>query len=579
MAVPAAGMLGELAVTGDFVAAWESWANAIKAGAAVDAGLGIAGAVADYSYKRSRVGEKRGEKHKGDFLSPPRKKKSDRPDDFFISPIKKSNMPKRNIYQGSTTRAAYKKKITNSGTVVTTYKKPLVKKYTKKGGSSRIFDMIAPPLVIYNPGYFPRCLLRTADMGDVMDKTSPSSLNFECLQFPMFTTREIATYIIKSKEVPHSLAWDKDSIFKGSFEDNLESKVGKNVPLTYEVENADGSNTTVTENKYLYADKKLDNSVYGFVESAKITYKIVNPNECPVTIDLMEVRPRHAITDLDQLQIQSNTLNSDGDVVGQPSYEAPASGPLMPLGAINPLLCMKKDWEEREDYLTNLKSGATTSWYPNPVPQDQDPNHVNEWQNQDITSRDKYFNRYYKILSHKKKTLAAGETFMYDVVIPGFGFNFDRYLQDVFLNAKDLTSSTLHKFYWYKLREVQSTFTRFLMIRHRGVPQYAKTDQTPDDSGNVPWIMNRKVYPSGLKLNLTCKKYIKTRLVPAMPKTLTMKTQGKFDIDAFGIMNESQSHVKSSGDASDLMRFGGVQVTGVNTYPNVVKIEGSTSTG
>jgi hypothetical protein len=540
MAAPAAGMLGEFAVTGDLATAWATWKNAIKAGAAVDAGLGIAGAVADYAYKRSRVGEKKGEKHRGDFLTPPRKSRSSYSAPPFISPIKKSDMPKKNLYQGGTTRANYNKKLTYGGTVRTTYKKRLVKKNTKKGGSSRIFDMIAPPLTIYNSGYYPRCLENDGKMGSLKETTDGSGIDMQCLQFPLFTTKEIATYIMKSKEVPHALAWQENHAWKDEYHGlgALSASVGER--------------PVAADAHYLVADKKFDAGVYGFVESIKVTLRVTNPNECPVAFDLMEVRPRHAITDLDQVTIASTV-----------STPVPSQ---MPLGHINPLLCLEHDWTERVDYINKRKQNVNSEWYPLPTP-DDDSAILHGWKNQKVDDKCKYFNRYYKVLSHKTKILSAGEVFDYDVVVPGFGFNFDRYLTSE--NTLDVEGSgSTSTTYTYKLKEVQSTFTRFLMMKHRGIPQYEKRSETD------AFPLKQKVYPKDLVLNIACKKYLRTRLVPKVPRVLSMKTSGDKDIDAFGVMTASQEIVRQQKTASDLIRFGGVQVTGVNVYPNLVKNSG-----
>ena len=94
MAFPAAGMLGELAVTGDLATAWASWENAIKAGALFDTGLATSGAFADYVYKRSKTGPfTQIEKRQGDFMTPPRKNRNPNSAPPFISPIKKNNSP------------------------------------------------------------------------------------------------------------------------------------------------------------------------------------------------------------------------------------------------------------------------------------------------------------------------------------------------------------------------------------------------------------------------------------------------------------------------------------------------------
>jgi len=277
----------------------------------------------------------------------------------------------------------------------------------------------------------------------------------------------------------------------------------------------------------------------------------------------MEVRPRDPISDLDTLHIV-NTGQTTGQAVN-------------PHPEINPISLLKTDFDLRDDYSKLLKDHQKQQMYPLAVGSNVDND---RWRN---SYGGKYFNRYYKVISSKKKTLMPGEIFMYDVVIPGFGFDFDRYVESREYEVHDKDDNL--KEYRYKLKQSQSTFTRFLIMRLKGVPQYnalPSTVKTTDDNGQVvdlivdgktvpQWVMGEKGYPIGLKCNLTARKYLKARLVPKSSKRLKMRTEGVGDIDWSGIMSDS-SIPSRQFDSFEMMTFNGKNVQAVNKYPNVLDV-------
>ena len=500
------------------------------------------------------------------FMTPPRTKRPRSSDVPNISPAKMPKRNKKNVYQGGSSRARYSKRMSGN-TVVTKYEKRLIKKNTKRGGSARLFDMVAPPLVIYNRAFYPRHLTEDFAVLQCNGKTVETNGHLKSvMQIPMLTTKEAATYILKSQSVPHTLSWnDNSEVWRGfpvlgdgteagmiDFDQtnsmtNVEATNDDATLDTYLVDgphqvggpNFPGPAQSYDKQMYVSASAPISTGLYGYVEEIKYTYKITNPNEVKVTIDLMEVRPRDPITDVDHLavsitdEIVTNSLDK--------SY-------------IQPLTCIKADWKHRKDYSCQIKDVNDQQMFPLAVGKTASDD---EWVNYD---GGKYFNRYYKIISKKSKTLMPGEIFMYDVVIPGFGFNFDRYIENQVTNIH-----TSEADYTYKLKEMQSTFTRFLLLKFRGVPQFNANTETGE------WVMGQKGYPIGLKCNLVARKYLKARLVPKTSRRLKMRTEGSLDIDAFGRMNDSSIPTRSF-NATDMMTFNGKNVQAVNKYPNVMDV-------
>lgn len=517
------------------------------------------------------------------FMTPPRKK-ARQP---FISPDTKgrSNMPKRNrnVYQGGSSRARYSRRASGN-TVITKYEKRLIKKNTKRGGASRLYDMVAPPLVIYNRAYYPRYLTYDHQVHQCVGKTVQTLGHIKSvMQIPMLTTREAATYILKSQAVPHTLSWEDNSdvwkgypvLSDGSKTGQIDFKATNDMILNEHVEHMNNGDDILNipdaqdlvdpagpvvdstlgysiTDSFIATEQPLSEGLYGYIEEIKYTYKITNPNEVKVTIDLMEVRPRDPITDIDELV----TYSTAG------VYEETIKTTVAKTH-IQPLSCMKADWDNRKDFSTQIKNLNSQQMYPMAVGKDVSED---EWTNFD---GGKYFNRYYKVIAKKSRTLEPGEVFLYDVVIPGFGFNFDRYFENQLTDLQGHEELTPKAGYSYKLKEMQSTFSRFLLLKFRGVPQYNRLPDQQVQSGD--WVMGQKGYPIGLKCNLVARKYLKARLVPKTSKRIKMRTEGELDIDVFGKMTNLSKPVREF-DASNMMTFNGKNVQAVNKYPNVLDV-------
>ena len=501
----------------------------------------------------------------GNFTTPPRKK----PRQPFISPDTKRppedplppEMPKRkNVYQGSTSRAQYSKTLKHN-TLVTKYQKKLIKKNTKRGGTSRLYDMVAPPLVVYNRNFFPRRLIQYPNLKWGSEESNGFTLAtqghvYTCEQFPMLTTREAAQYILKSQEVPHALAWEDNSDVWKNFPSaeahnkagvvNVDSAMPDMVDHTLTPETPPGMSTAFIASKL-----PISEGLYGYMEEIKYTYKITNPNETPITVELLECRPRDAISAFDSL----SRWNPDGSVNSLITQDELGS-------RINPMLCMKQDFIEREDVSQFMKLPSGEQVYPRMVEKNTDSN---EWPNAKLG---KNFHRYYKVLCSKHKTLQPGEIFMYDVVIPGFGFKFDRYLEKSEVKLVESNSTTDVDGFNYRLKEAQSTFTRFLVLKTRGVKQYQNDESLQSSAG---WGVSHKVYPTGLKCTLLSRKYLKARLVPRTYTNMKMRTEGAKDIDAFGKMSTVSVPTMIEA-ATNLVRFNGPNIQAVNKYPNVADV-------
>ena len=121
-------------------------------------------------------------------------------------------------------------------------------------------------------------------------------------------------------------------------------------------------------------------------------------------------------------------------------------------------------------YDVEKKKAKRQERYANGVPNDEmypkglaEQQTVNDWK---FTSDAKSCKKHYVVLQQKTICLKPRERYQYDVVIPGFRMRFDKNLEIV--QAKMPTGGQTRGIH-VPLAEVQSAFTRFLLVKFRSV--------------------------------------------------------------------------------------------------------------
>lgn len=474
---------------------------------------------------------------------------------------------KGGVYQGKRVpgRNGYVKRGSAPG--IKSYKKKVKGKSAKRGGASRIFDMVAPPLTIYNREFIPRQLTKEGakdttlvdNIGRMLDTLAGSDYYPAWSMFPILTTREALTYILKCINTPHALAWNYHHHVAGNEtypNANGVHTASSDIPEEY------GDNTLTFPDKLLPAALSLTN-VYGTMEGFKMSYTLGNANECSVWVTIFECRPRDPV---DAITVPlSNTTNVA--VVNNEENSKVLNVNVNPLALI--------------EYDHNKKQAKRQKKFANGLPSDEHyPKGVdlnmceNDWKFTSDVEKGREFNKHYVCLQKKTVCLKPGERYQYDVVVPGFGMRLDKYLKTSHAKNDSLETSKVF------LAEVQSTFTRFLLIKHRSIRMYKLQGQSTsgDNQLIVPtWPIDGKTaYLQDCKLSIRASKYLRARLLPRTERNISLKTGSDLDIDCFGKMPEYHADTDLASDK--VASWNGRNIYQINRYPNMQMVVGSSTT-
>ena len=502
---------------------------------------------------------------------------------------------KGGVYQGKRVpgRNGYIKRGSAPG--IKTYKKKVKTKSAKRGGASRLFDMVAPPLTIYNREFVPRQLTKEGEMDDsnvyqhvitpavpaipenpgdpnadppipptpgsdavpavtedrLSDIIGRSDYYPNWAMFPILTTREALTYVIKCINTPHSIAWDSHHHPSNGFTHTEMS----DIPL--EDRDHGGLSGDVNTDVLIPSSVSFSN-LYGTIEGFKMSYTLTNSNECSVWVEIYEVRPRDPIDGIDV------PLTTTGNSLVEPIVK-PENSSYMNVN-INPLALIEYDFN-RKKALAQAKyaNGMADERYPKGVPLDQSED---DWKfTKDIKSC-KEFNKHYVVLQSKRVCMKPGERFQYDVVIPGFGVRFDKYLKSA-MGYKHNNDEL-----YVPLAELQSTFTRFLLVKHRSVRMFKLQQQTQTDGIISPtWPIDGKgAYLRDCAITVRASKYIRARLLPRTERSIKLRTSADNDIDWYGKMPKYQKDTDLS--SHNVGSWNGRNLYQINRYPNLQMITG-----
>lgn len=475
---------------------------------------------------------------------------------------------KGGVYQGKRVpgRNGYVKRGSAPG--IKSYKKKVKGKSAKRGGASRIFDMVAPPLTIYNREFIPRQLTKEGQKdsslydvvsGKMIDTLAGSGYHPTWSMFPILTTREALTYILKCINTPHALAWNYHHHVTAN--EIHPSAVGVHTAAS-DIPEEFGDNTLTFPDKLLPAALSLSN-VYGTMEGFKMSYTLGNSNECSVWVTIFECRPRDPV---DAITVPLSSATNES-VINNESNSKVLNVNVNPLALI--------------EYDHNKKQAKRQKKYSNGEPSDEHfPKGVDlsqcadDWKFSSDIEKGREFNKHYVCLQKKTVCLKPGERYQYDVVVPGFGMRFDKYLKTS--QAKNTDAQTAKVF----LAEVQSTFTRFLLIKHRSVRMYKLQPQTTDGDSQLitpTWpIDGRTAYLADCRLSIRASKYLRARLLPRTERNISLKTGSNLDIDCFGQM--PAYHADTDLQSSNVASWNGRNIYQINRYPNMQMVVGSSTT-
>ena len=476
---------------------------------------------------------------------------------------------KGGVYQGKRVpgRNGYVKRGSAPG--IKSYKKKVKGKSAKRGGASRIFDMVAPPLTIYNREFIPRQLtidgykdtLLYDSAGNMLDTLGGSDYFPRWSMFPILTTREALTYLLKCVNTPHALAWNYHHHVSGNeveeSANGVHTTVDEDVPAEY------GDEFPVSTDMLVPANISLTN-VYGTMEGFKMSYTLGNSNECSVWVTIYECRPRDPIEG-----VSVPLTNTNASVVPTTSE---GTSKILNVN-VNPLALIRYDH--------NKKQAKRQERYANGASDDEkfpkgiDIGHTeNDWKFISSPEKGREFNKHYVCLQRKTVCLKPGERYQYDVVVPGFGMRFDKYLK--YTQAKNSDDETCK----VPLAELQSTFSRFLLIKHRSVRMYKLQPQTTigDNASGQPlitptWPIDGKTaYLQDCKLSIRASKYLRARLLPRTERNINLRTGSTSDIDCFGQMPEYKADSELS--SHNVASWNGKNIYQINRYPNMQMVLG-----
>lgn len=520
----------------------------------------------------------------------------------------------KGVYQGKRVpgRNGYTKRGSAPG--IKTFKKKVKGKSAKGGGASKLFDMVAPPLTIYNREFIPRQLTidGKADVSKnenfdypadpdadppvaartvtrMKDEIGSSDYYPHWAQFPILTTREALTYILKSINTPHSIAWNyhHHGVISNAAAGSHGSTGHAHTTLA-DIPRETGDQLEFAGNDtdiLIPAAMSLTN-VYGTMEGFKMSYTFANMNECSVWVDVYECRPRDPI---EGVTVPLNGLSQTASATDQNSH-------ILNLN-VNPLALIKYDCQKKQaKRQTRMNNGVDSD---EKFPKALDLETIeDDWKFTKDISACKEFNKHYVCLQKKTVCLKPGERYQYDVVIPGFGMRFDKYIKTA--NVSHSLTATDKR---VTLAELQSTFTRFMLVKHRSVRMFKLMQQrmtnvlTPavvaNPNANPPvlaqdefetqeitpsWpIDGKQAYLKDCKITVRASKYVRTRLMPRTERNISLRTGGERDIDFNGVMPDYQKETEMS--SRNIGSWNGRNLYQVNRYPNAqMIIGGNTST-
>ena len=585
----------------------------------------------DKVFKRGKWSQRK----KGEALKVLQKRNREEEKNMPKKYAKKRRSPQGGVYQGKRVpgRSGYIKRGSAPG--IKTFKKKIRTKSAKRGGSSKLFDMVAPPLVVYNREFTPRGVfddnginsanneMRTIDNPNYLDwvqrnnaLTTPyvkdasgnwsqdditagfpplgapppallevfsnilgrSGYHPSWMMYPILTTREAITYIMKAINTPRALAWDAHhhDVHTGN---NRTSTAHTTIVDSIDIMDRTVQNqASVTPDTSVLMPANIDiSNLYGTMEGFKMSYTVANMNECAVWLTVFECRPRDPI---DSVSVPLKNVSQNAEAGGDPEYQNTT---------IDPLSLIKYDFRDKQlrnySKYANGHLASDEHW-----PKAQPPNHLNsdindDWKfTDDIRGRE--FSKHYVVLQKKTVCLKPGERFQYDVVIPGFGMRFDKYLKaalgrDMVLDADGYpTLGDANADVRVALAEMQSTFTRFLLFKHRSVRMFKLNNQTVSANGVVTpsWpIDGKQAYLQNCELTIRASKYFRTRVLPRREKRVNIRTSGHLDVDWRGQMPEYLPD--RSLESKTVASWNGRNIYQVNRYPNLGHVVGASTTG
>lgn len=481
--------------------------------------------------------------------------------------------PRKALHQSSVTTGSLA--VYGKENQVRKYQKPLIRKNFALGNTATLYDMISPPLTIYNKGFIPTSMSfdgmedaprytlpetidgvamhmtgrsgRLFNLEDISGispyewspakaiptgingglkfidaagkqvegywdperptpgiyKTIDSDAGFTIVQFPVLTGVEAHNYITKASEMKPVIHQDE------------RKTVGQIQDWAAQTGHGSHSQDTLTPS-YFTNLQVTDIDSYGALESFKMTFTFSNPNEVNMIFEIMQVCPKEGLIadlwgDQNTHYVAHNTTFSNGDP--------------------NPLNMLRKDWQEHVKTINERLSATTASnYYPRPLQNSTNLSekvHNTRFEDAKISGWAKNFNKYYKIHTSKNMVLKPGGRCDFDVVIPGFGYRFNKYCMQIGSTTSEAK---------LLLKEIYSTFTRFLLVKFKSVLVHEDISNPQDQTLGHQVV--GKLCRTELKLGVMAKKYFKARFLPRYHKVNKMETGGSKDIDWLGPMRD-----------------------------------------
>jgi len=241
----------------------------------------------------------------------------------------------------------------------------------------------------------------------------------------------------------------------------------------------------------------------------------MNPTEVNMIFDIMQVCPKKGlIRDIWGKNIAFDIVENDNQVPRK--------------GDPNPVNMLEQDWQSYLKRINQSYLPATDgshALFPKSILYEVD-HHKRRWEDTKSFSWARNFNDCYKIQSHKNVLVKPGGRIDFDVVIPGFGYNFNKYC-DVLKSSQGQE--------WI-MKEIYSTFTRFLLVRFKSVMIHKDISNAQDENlGNIRIGEQCRV---AVKLSVSASKYFKSRMLPVYHHQKKFETEGDGDFDWKGRMKK-----------------------------------------
>lgn len=353
-------------------------------------------------------------------------------------------------------------------------------------------------------------------------KTIDDDAGFTIIQFPILTTSEAHNYVLKARDVaPTVPTLDQQNTGSDLLQYfDYQGGSNNNVAFNPSVSNTGGSYTSTDPT--LMTNKVTDINAYGALEEFKMSFSFQNQNEVSMIFELMQVCPREGLIadiwgdfKLEIAALQSNAMPAKGDP--------------------NPLNVLTSDWKKhRETMNARMASFDQAQRFPKLDiklnDENHDINHRYRFEDAKLGSWAKQFNKTYKIQNQKSYVIKPGGRIDYDVVIPGFGYRFNKYCQ---LLKKEGTDDEI------AFKEIYSTFTRFLIVKFKSALVNKDISNAVDQS--FGHVRLGKSVRAKIKLAVNAKKFFRSRMLPSYHKKHHVLTGGHNDIDWIGSMQNVEN--------------------------------------